>query len=287
MMPSQYRHELRVAWIQSCATGSVADNLSELDRQLAPLLSQGVDLVVLPESFSWLKASAKAQLAWAEVLGELSEGSIQAWVAQWAKRLSAFVIAGSLPARLAQNDPRVYSTLVVINPQGQIETHYAKLHLFSVRTPNGQVFEESSVFSAGQAPVVWQSPWGAIGLAICFDLRFAELFLAYRQQGVRLVILPSAFTRETGQAHWHILVRSRAIEQQMFILAVNQTGWHDTSLHSFGHSLLVNPWGEVLVDSGIDVTHGVADIVLTQADQLRVQFPLQHQLRCLGLFAGE
>jgi predicted amidohydrolase len=287
MMASQRKDQLKVAWVQSCAQGTVEDNLHELDRQLAQFAGQSIDLVVLPEAFAWLKASARDQLAWAETLGD---GVIQSWVAEWAKRLSTYVIAGSIPMRSVETSTdasAMYSTLVVMNPQGEIETAYRKIHLFSVRTPNGQVFKESTVFSAGQSPVVWDSPWGKIGLAICFDVRFSELFLAYRQQGVRMVILPSAFTRETGQAHWHVLVRSRAIEQQMFVLAVNQTGWHDTSLHSYGHSLLVNPWGEVLLDAGIDVSQGVISLSLDQSDHLRDQFPLQHQLRCLGLVAGE
>lgn len=282
MLTSQISDQLRVGWVQSCAVGEVRDNLVELDRQLATFEQGSVDVVVLPEAFSWLKASAKDQLAWAE---SLADGAIQTWVADWAKRLGVFMVAGSLPIRDADSGD-VYSTLVVINPQGEWVTSYRKIHLFSVKTPSGQVFKESSVFSAGDSPVVWDSPWGKIGLAICFDLRFPELFLAYRQQGVRLVLLPSAFTRETGQAHWQVLVRSRAIEQQMFVLAVNQTGWHDHSLHSYGHSLLVNPWGEVLLDAGFDVSQGVVELALAQADQLREQFPLQHQLRCLGLLAG-
>ena len=259
---------LHVAWVQHSATGDMRENLSRIEALIMPLLIEKPDIVVLPEAFAWLQADASQQLQWVEDIGL---GQIQQQVSDWAKLWQCYVIAGSLPMRF---DGKVYATLCVFNPLGQLEVFYRKQHLFSVVTPSGQQYHEGTVFAAGPVPVVWHSPWGAIGLAICFDLRFASLFAYYRQQGVRLVLLPAAFTAETGQAHWHVLVRARAIEQQMVMLAVNQTGQHDIGLKSYGHSLLVNAWGEVVVDSGEDLCADHVMIDLQIVDRLRERFPI-------------
>jgi len=259
---------LQVAWVQHTATGDMLENLNSIECLTRPMLINKPDIVVLPEAFSWLQVDASQQLSWAEDVGT---GRLQQQVSDWAKQWQCYVIAGSLPMRF---DGQVYATLCVFNPLGQLEVFYRKQHLFSVVTPSGQRYHEGALFAQGPVPVVWHSPWGAIGLALCFDLRFASLFAYYRQQGVRLVLLPAAFTAETGQAHWHVLVRARAIEQQMVMLAVNQTGQHDVGLHSYGHSLLVDAWGTVLVDSGVDVCADHAMIDLQPVDQLRKRFPI-------------
>lgn len=259
---------LNVAWVQHTATGNVEANLSTIASLVVPLLTQKPDIVVLPEAFAWLEIDAIKQLQWAEDIGS---GRLQQQLADWAIEWQCYVVAGSLPMRF---DGQIYATLCVFNPLGQLETFYRKQHLFSVVMPSGQRYQEGELFAEGPVPVVWYSPWGAIGLAICFDLRFATLFAHYRQQGVRLVLLPAAFTAETGRAHWHVLVRARAIEQQMVMLAVNQTGRHEVGLQSYGHSLLVDPWGNVLVDSGESVCANQAMIDLCAVDHLRKRFPI-------------
>lgn len=267
-MGKMHNNQLRLAWVQHTATSDMNANLTYLEQQLQQLSVQKLDIVVLPEAFAWLARDLSQMKA---VVEDLGEGRLQAHCQRWAQELGCYLIAGSLPLRI---EGQVYATLCVYNPQGVLETIYQKNHLFSVVTPNGVVYRESTFFTAGTASVIWQSPWGKIGLAICFDLRFPAMFRSYAQQGVRLIILPAAFTQETGQAHWHTLVRARAIENQMTILAVNQVGEHELGLQSYGHSLLVDAWGEVLVDSGDSLAIGSYELDLSPVELLRQRFPV-------------
>jgi len=261
-------NQLRLAWIQHAATANVDANLSHIEQKLQRLSVQKPDIVVLPEAFAWLSRDLSQMKT---VVEDLGEGRLQAHCQRWAQELGCYLIAGSLPLRI---EGQVYATLCVFNPKGELETHYCKNHLFSVVTPHGVHYRESDFFNAGTAPVIWHSLWGKVGLAICFDLRFPAMFRGYAQQGVRLTILPAAFTQETGQAHWHTLVRARAIENQMVILAVNQVGEHQQGLQSYGHSLLVDAWGEVLVDSGDCPAVGCYNVDLSPVELLRQRFPV-------------
>jgi nitrilase len=267
-MSQPKRNNLKLAWVQHTATACVDDNIAQITQALAQLKAQAPDVIVLPEAFAWLARDMRQMSPLIETLGA---GRLQVQCQAWAHTMNTYLIAGSLPLRIGG---QVYATLCVYNPQGQLETYYRKMHLFAVTTPTGQIYNENQFFSAGKVPVIWHSPWGAIGLSICFDLRFPELFRYYAQQGVRLVVLPSAFTQETGEAHWHILVRARAIENQMFLLAVNQTGQHEVNFHSYGHSILVDAWGRVLVDSGEASTQDCQEVDLSSVDALRQQFPV-------------
>jgi nitrilase len=261
--------KLRVAWVQHTATACVETNLAQVEQALAHLKTASPDVVVLPEAFAWLARDMSAMADIVEDFG--SCGRLQSQCQSWARELGCYLIAGSLPLRM---NGSVYATLCVYNPQGQLETYYRKIHLFSVVTPMGSVYAEGQFFRAGQEPVIWCSPWGKIGLSICFDLRFAALFHFYAKNDVLLTILPAAFTLETGAAHWHVLVRARAIENQMLILAVNQVGEHEQGMQSYGHSLLVDAWGRVLLDSGEMPTQQYYDLDLAPVEALRQQFPV-------------
>jgi predicted amidohydrolase len=263
-----FNNQLRLAWVQHTATADIDANLAHISDALRELKYQQPDIVVLPEAFAWLAPDLRQMNA---VVEDLEDGRLQAHCQRWAQELGCYLVAGSLPLRI---EGQIYATLCVYNPQGELETYYCKNHLFSVVTPNGVTYRESAFFTAGAASVIWHSPWGKIGLAICFDLRFPAMFRNYAQQGVRLIILPAAFTQETGQAHWHTLVRARAIENQMMMLAVNQVGEHALGLQSYGHSLLVDAWGEVLVDSGDSLAIGSYEFDLSPVDLLRQQFPV-------------
>lgn len=261
---------LRLSWLALSATAEVTQNLANIDQQLSAIANTQPDVLVLPEAFAWLSSDLMAQVDIVETLSD-AQAPLQSTCARWAQTLGAYVIAGSLPLRVGG---KVYATLCVFDPQGKLVSYYRKMHLFSVVTPTGMCYTEDRFFQEGPVPVIWQSPWGAIGLAICYDLRFAAMFRYYAQAGARLMLLPSAFTAETGEAHWHSLVRARAIETQSFWLAVNQVGQHDARLLSYGHSLLVDPWGRVLHDALSATGVFSAEIDLTQADQLRQQFPV-------------
>lgn len=269
-MKSVYLDPLKLSWLALNATADVAHNLAIIDQQLPEIANTQPDVLVLPEAFAWLSSDLMAQMDVVESLGD-AQAPLQSACARWAQTLGAYVVAGSVPLRVGG---KVYATLCVFDPQGKLVSYYRKIHLFSVTTPTGVSYREDKLFSEGAVPVIWQSPWGAIGLAICYDLRFPAMFRYYAQAGARLMLLPSAFTAETGEAHWHSLVRARAIETQSFWLAVNQVGQHDARLVSYGHSLLVDPWGRVLQDSLSATGVFSAEIDLTQADQLRKQFPV-------------
>ncbi len=269
-MNSAHLNQLKLSWIALTACRDVSHNLAQISQCLPEVAASQPDVLVLPEAFACLSSDMMVQRAHVERLGD-TQAPLQAACAQWARQLNAYVVAGSLPLAIGV---AVYATLCIFDPKGVLVTYYRKMHLFSVVTPTGASYREDSLFHGGPAPVIWQSPWGAIGLAICYDLRFPALFRYYAQAGARLLLLPSAFTAETGAAHWHALVRARAIETQSFMLAVNQVGQHDERLQTYGHSLLVDAWGGVLSDSQQQQGVFSAQIDLSQADQLRHQFPV-------------
>lgn len=266
------RNKINLAWLALNAKQDVRQNLATVNEMMPSLVQLKSDLVVLPEAFAFLSADLMRQQTHVEVLGDL-KAPLQAACANWASQLSAYVVAGSLPLQIGQH---IYATLCVFAPDGRLETYYRKMHLFSVVTPQGDRYQEDRFFTAGPDPVMWHSPWGPIGLAICYDLRFPAMFRYYAQAGARLMLLPSAFTAETGKAHWHTLVRARAIENQAFMLAVNQLGKHDDQLQTYGHSLLVDPWGRVVDDSAQHMGIMSAQIDLSSVESLRVQFPVLH-----------
>lgn len=269
-MKSTGLNQLKLTWLALSANGDVAHNLAQIEHRLPQVALTQPDVLVLPEAFAWLSSDLMAQQAHTERLGD-SQAPLQSACAKWARQLNAYVVAGSLPLTIGEP---VYATLCVFDPNGDLVTYYRKMHLFSVITPTGASYREDRLFREGPVPVIWHSPWGAIGLAICYDLRFPAMFRYYAQSGAKLMLLPSAFTAETGAAHWHVLVRARAIETQSFMLAVNQLGRHDERLQTYGHSLLVDPWGRVLQDSEQTIGVFSAEIDLQQATQLRHQFPV-------------
>ncbi|MEQ1510071.1 MAG: carbon-nitrogen hydrolase family protein [Sphingopyxis sp.] len=167
---------------------------------------------------------------------------------------------------------------LVIDNFGIIQARYDKIHLFDVDLPTGESWRESSAYAPGEAAVIVQTPLGAMGLTICYDLRFSSLFNALAGSGARVIVVPSAFTVPTGQAHWHILLRARAIEQGCFIIAAAQCGTHADGRQTYGHSLVVDPWGTIIFDAGINAALSIIDIDLSMVDEVRSRLPvLQHQ----------
>lgn len=269
-MKLAHLNQLKLSWVALSANSNVHHNLAQVAQLLPEVAATQPDVLVLPEAFAWLSSDLMAQQAQVETLGD-KHAPLQSVCAQWARQLSAYVVAGSLPLKIGNH---VYATLCVFDPKGKLVTYYRKMHLFSVVTPTGVSYREDRLFQEGPVPVLWYSPWGPIGLAVCYDLRFPAMFRYYAQAGARLLLLPAAFTAETGAAHWHTLVRTRAIESQFFMLAVNQVGQHDERLQTYGHSLLVDPWGQVLQDSLQEKGVFSAVIDLSGVDRLRHQFPV-------------
>jgi len=229
----------RIAALQMVSGPRVADNLTAAGRLVDEAVAQGAQLVVLPEYFPIIGAADADRVRAREDFGC---GPVQDWLAQTAQRHGLWIFAGSIPLTAGSPDKMRNSSLV-FNPQGKCVARYDKIHLFGFRKGD-EAYDESAFIEAGDTPVAVDTPFGRIALSICYDLRFPEL---YRALGpVDLILMPAAFTETTGRAHWEILLRARAIENQCYLLAVGQGGRHENGRLTHGNSMIVDPWGEIL-----------------------------------------
>ncbi|MCE1239026.1 MAG: carbon-nitrogen hydrolase family protein [Azonexaceae bacterium] len=229
----------RIAALQMVSGPRVADNLTAAGRLVDEAVAQGAQLVVLPEYFPIIGAADADRVRAREDFGR---GPVQDWLAQTAQRHGLWIFAGSIPLTAGSPDKMKNSSLV-FNPQGECVARYDKIHLFGFRKGD-EAYDESAFIEPGDTPVAVATPFGRIALSICYDLRFPEL---YRALGpVDLILMPAAFTETTGRAHWEILLRARAIENQCYLLAVGQGGRHENGRLTHGNSMIVDPWGEIL-----------------------------------------
>jgi predicted amidohydrolase len=195
-----------------------------------------------------------------------------------ARATGAWLLLGGFPEKVAENPGKLANTSVLLDPEGSIKARYRKMHLFDVEVPGGQRFCESDAVIAGAGPVVAETPWGGLGLSICYDLRFPELYRHLAQKGARILSVPAAFTRETGKDHWHVLLRARAIENLAFVFAPAQWGFHGGKRASYGHAVVIDPWGVVLAECGERDGFALAEVDLGYQDQVRRTLPcLSHR----------
>jgi predicted amidohydrolase len=189
-----------------------------------------------------------------------------------ARETGAWLLLGGFPERAA--DPsRIRNTSVLLRADGAVASIYRKIHLFDVDVPGGKRFRESEAVEPGDAPVVAETPWGPLGLSICYDLRFPELYRALATRGARIVSVPSAFTLETGKDHWSVLLRARAIENQVYLFAPAQFGSHGGARRSWGHAMVVDPWGAVLSECGDHEGYALAALDFEYQDRVRTSLP--------------
>ncbi|PLK49827.1 carbon-nitrogen hydrolase family protein [Uliginosibacterium sp. TH139] len=268
MMPSA----MRVAAVQMISGPDVAVNLTEAARLIAEAAAQGAQLVLLPEYFPLIHADEQAKIGIRENFGE---GPIQRFLAAEARRHGLWLIGGTLPLQAADAE-HVLNSSLVFDPQGACVARYDKIHLFGF-TRGAEHYDESRTIEAGREIVSFEAPCGRVGLSVCYDLRFPEL---YRRMGSpNLIVVPAAFTETTGRAHWEILLRARAIENQCYVLASGQGGEHPSGRRTFGHSMLIDPWGEIVsaLASGPGVVVGEIDPKRIAA--VRESLPaLQHRI---------
>ncbi|HSN17293.1 MAG TPA: carbon-nitrogen hydrolase family protein [Gammaproteobacteria bacterium] len=264
----------KLAAIQMCSGMEVTVNLREAGKLMAKAAAQGAELIVLPENFALMARDDAERVAAGEMDGS---GQIQDFLAEKAQTLKTWIVGGTVPV-FASRD-RVYARCPVYNPQGRRVAFYDKIHLFDVQVGAAESYKESARTEAGTEPVVVVTPFGKLGLAVCYDLRFPELFRALSAQGAALFAVPSAFTHTTGQRHWELLVRARAVENLCFMVAAAQGGRHANGRDTWGRSMVVDPWGEVLAerrDAEPAVVTAVMDPV--QQTRLRQKFPaLSHR----------
>ncbi len=244
----------RVAAIQMISTTRVEDNLRTAGTLIADAVGQGADLVALPEYFPIMGRRDADKIAVREADGN---GPIQDFLAETACKHGVWVVGGSIPL-VASVDDKVLNTCLVFNPQGARVARYDKIHLFGFQKGEER-YNESATIEPGRRPVTFETPFGRVGLSICYDLRFPELFRALGE--IDLLVLPAAFTEVTGRAHWEILLRARAIENQCYVLAIGQGGVHENRRETHGNSMLIDPWGEVIArcDKGEGIVLGELD----------------------------
>jgi len=230
------------AAIQMASGPQVSANLTEAARLITMAARSGANLVVLPENFASMPMREEDRSLSAESAGD---GPIQSFLSAQARMHGVWLVGGTIPLRTA--DPaRVRAACLVFDPKGICVGRYDKIHLFDVRLANGEAYEESRGIEPGTEPVVVSTTFGRMGLAVCYDLRFPELFRKLLDHGAEFVAVPSAFTAHTGRAHWEPLVRARAIENLFYVIAANQGGYHLNGRETHGDSMIVSAWGEVL-----------------------------------------
>lgn len=262
-----------VACVQTNASRTLKDNLETVNRLVREARDRGADFILTPENVAILEPKSEALRSQAEVW---DGNSVVAAFAAMARDAKAWLLAGSLPIK-APSD-KVFNRSVLFDDRGAVVSYYDKIHLFDVDLPSGERYRESSTFEAGNRAVIAETPWGPVGFSICYDVRFPHLYRELAQSGARYLFVPSAFTKTTGEAHWHVLLRARAIEAGAFVFAPAQTGTHAENRRTFGHSLIVDPWGTVLADGGDDVGVITALIDPALVDKARGQVPaINHQ----------
>lgn len=272
---------LVAACVQMVSGTNVADNLKSAEQGIAKAANQGANLVILPEYFCIMGQHDTDKVAVAEDYRASTPDAstpIQLFLQQQAMQHGIYLIGGTLPLKTTDAD-KVYNTTLVYAPDGAVVARYDKIHLFGFQ--NGlEYYDESTTIMAGetaQAPVVWDSPWGRIGLSICYDVRFPELYRAARD--VLAWVNVAAFTQTTGQAHWELLMRARAVENQCYVIACGQGGEHENGRRTFGHSMIVDAWG--IVQAVQSVGEGVVMSVIkpSRVERVRTSIPaLQHRV---------
>lgn len=259
---------LTVACIQTNSGPEVGPNLETVAPLVREARRQGADLIAVPENVALLEPRRAKLLAKAEP--QDSHAALAAF-RELAREAGAWLLVGSLAVRLAGE--KIANRSVLIDAGGAIVASYDKIHMFDVALPSGESYRESATFAPGERAVVAATPWGKLGLTICYDVRFAALYRALAEGGAELIAVPSAFTRTTGQAHWHVLLRARAIETGCFVIAPAQCGTHAEGRQTYGHSLIVDPWGEILADGGEQVGVTLARIDTARVAEVRRMVP--------------
>jgi predicted amidohydrolase len=258
----------RVALIQMRSGRSPAANLDVATRLIGEAKAGGADYVQTPEMTNILEARRDALMA--AIVPEHDDPSLAAF-RDLARRHRLWLHIGSLALKISPD--RAVNRGFLIDPQGEIMARYDKIHMFDVDLPNGESYRESRSYAPGEHAVTADLPWGRLGLTICYDLRFPALYRALAEAGSMFLAIPSSFTKHTGEAHWHVLHRARAIENGCFVFAAAQGGSHENGRDTFGHSLIVDPWGRVLAEGGVDPAVVIAEIDPAAVATARARIP--------------
>lgn len=265
---------LKIACVQLNSGADLLVNIEKLDGLVARAASLGAKFIATPENTFLMEEQGQGKNR--EIYTQDKHPAIKA-SADMAKKYGVWLLIGSVA--VADNglqmadDKRTYNRCLLFDPQGEIVAQYDKIHLFDVEVGDGQTYRESAKMIAGDKAVIADLPFARLGMTICYDLRFPHLYRSLAKAGANIITVPAAFTQVTGQAHWHVLLRARAIEAGCFIIAPAQTGAHAGGRKTYGYSLIINPWGEVIADAGVEEGVIVADIDLSEVEKVRTKLP--------------
>lgn len=261
-------NSFRVALVQNSAIDDQQHNLRECERYVRDAAAGAAELICLPEYFACLEQDDQAYLS-----RGYSEENHPALIlfSNLAKELEVWILLGSLPILISTT--KVHNRSFLLNPAGEVVTKYNKIHLFNVTLKQGELYEESNTVEPGNTTSVAQLPWGRLGLSICYDVRFPHLYRHLAKAGADFISVPAAFTATTGKAHWHVLLQARAIETGCFIFAPGQCGRRPWGRKTYGHSLVVSPWGEILADGGEEPGVVFCDVDPEAVAQARSMIP--------------
>lgn len=266
---------MQLVALQINAQADWSHNRAQIAALLQRLPVERPCLVLLPENFACMGAA----LDYRQLAEPVGSGPVQHQLSEWAREFDIWLVAGSLPTQVP-GELRTHTTSLVFNPQGELVDFYHKLHLFDVDVEDARGrYRESDSFMAGHDTCVVPSPFGGLGLSICYDVRFPELYRLLRQQGADILLVPAAFTKVTGQAHWLPLLQARAIENQCYIVAANQCGCHDGNRETWGHSVIIAPWGDVLAQQGTQPGVIAAALDPQKTEHIRKSMPVQLHAR--------
>ena len=268
---------LTVACVQTNTKRDPADNIAEVSPLIRQAKAMGADLITTPEIVGMLEP--KRELSFAKAKPEESHEVLAAFRAL-AAELGVWLLIGSISIKVSED--KLANRSFLVDPTGTIIARYSKIHMFDVQVGDGQVYRESNTYQAGGEPVIAETPWGRVGMTICYDIRFPYLYRSLAKAGANVIVAPAAFTKVTGEAHWHVLQRARAIETSSFIVSAAQTGEHAEGRRTYGHSVIVAPWGEVLADAGEDVGVITAELDLARVEEARRKVPSLTHDRDLG-----
>ena len=265
----------KCAAIQMASSPNVRANLLEADKLIGEAVNAGAKLVALPENFALMGEHELDKIKAREINGE---GPIQDFLSTVANKYGVWVIGGTIPLA-GDNDNKVRASCLVYDDRGERVGRYDKIHLFDVSVPDtDEEYRESDSIEPGDELVVLDTPFGKLGLSVCYDLRFPELYRKLAAQGAEILVVPAAFTAQTGAAHWEVLLRARAIENLCYVIAPNQGGFHINGRKTFGHSMIIDPWGVVLNCNKSGGGFVCADIDHERLEKVRTAFPvLQHR----------
>jgi predicted amidohydrolase len=267
--------KFRAGLVQLRAGRSVVANVDLAARLIREAKAAGADYVQTPEMTSLMELDRKSLFA--NLVEENHDPALAAFQ-QLARELAVFLHIGSLSVKVSPE--KAANRGFMIGPDGEIVARYDKIHLFDVELPGKESYRESNTFRPGETAIVVGLPWGGLGLSVCYDLRFPHLYRALAEAGAHFLAVPAAFTKTTGEVHWHVLLRARAIENGAYVLAAAQGGKHENGRETFGHSMVIDPWGKIVAEAGIEPGVTIAEIDPVLVMQARSRIPsLEHGRR--------